>query len=1311
MNKLTIGMPVYNGASTIGRALDSLLAQTAGEFQIIVSDNLSTDGTQDICEGYARRDPRMRYVRQPRNLGPQMNFRFVLFEARTPFFMWAAADDLWAPTFAARNIAALEGDPSLVMSQSRVLFTEKGVPSHMATGTFALREDARSNAVRFFANPADNSRYYGVFRTEALKRVFPGRPFFALDWLVSAATLRFGGHNELPETLMIRDSSDPSSYARAVLSDHRFILWRIFPLLFMTRWLLAHRSVPLSRDLLRRLWKANLYLHFRFGVLKHRRTAERYLETNSLPLALGLRRRLPVATPEDGPPPQASTAAAPASILPAPGLAALLDASGPDVPLPAGTPRLSIVIVCRTVAAHGTRALAAALRLGAARPVEVVMVVPAWAGFEAKDLAPPGRLTLVAFEGEATGGAMLNAGVAHATADRVLVVAADAWYGPEFLPAIEAALELAPMVAPQVVGPDGRLLAAGGILDVAGGWRPYGEGADPAEPRFAFARACDFGPAAMAFRRDAIAADAPFDATLRDLDAALAEACLRLRDASGPPLYWPGARIFRDATASPQAEIAGDCRRIVHRHALALRHMAWLEAEGRPAHDRSRPRRLLFVDATTPTPDQNAGAIEAISQMKVYGEFGFRVTFIPESNLAHAGRYTTALQEQGIEVMHHPHARSVREVLETAMDGFDVVVLCRAYIAERYTAMVRDVAPRARIVFYTVDLHFLREQREAELGGDATALRAAGHSKARELASVLQADATLVHSTVEQELLARETPRARVHLLPLMRAIPPALEAPGPAGRRDIVFVGTYQHPPNEDAVVFFAREVWPLVRPRLPGTRFLIAGSALTPAVTALAGEGVEVLGFVPELRPLLDAARLSVAPLRFGAGLKGKVATTLEAGLPTIATAIATEGTTLRDGEEVLIADTAAELAEAVVRLATDDELWHRLSAQGFAFARREFSFEANASRLAALLAHIGVTTPESERVLLEADLFSGEEVFRPSKFWTTLAAQHREQLAEHRLVSFKRTVNNCYMQWLPGSFDDPRMERPLAALQRQPSMVPIEIAASVPDQPELAQEVQGYGGFAPFANPDYLRFYAFFTGLVWYLMTLHAGDERYRELEEPDLGRPIRLTHQGRAISQDLAQSLLEYYRIRALASRVPLPQRPTFLELGAGYGRLAYVIKNLRPCRYIIVDIAPTMLVAKWYLPRVMPQAKVFGYRPFRDFEEVREEIEAADLIFLSPNQLALLPDGYADFSISISSLHEMERPQVERYKALLQAKTAHAIYLKQWTRWRNPVDEIETEIADYGLEPPWRLAHQATDLANAEFTEVCWYREA
>ncbi len=172
-----------------------------------------------------------------------------------------------------------------------------------------------------------------------------------------------------------------------------------------------------------------------------------------------------------------------------------------------------------------------------------------------------------------------------------------------------------------------------------------------------------------------------------------------------------------------------------------------------------------------------------------------------------------------------------------------------------------------------------------------------------------------------------------------------ATRAPGWDARHDLVFVGGFGHPPNADAMRWFVGEVFPRVRARLPAVRFHCIGADVPDALRTLASTqpGVEIHGHVPELAPYMDGCRLAVAPLRFGAGVKGKVNLSMAHGQPVVATSCAVEGMHLRDGEDVLVADDAAAFAAAVVRLYEDPALWSRLSANGLRNVAEHFSLDA--------------------------------------------------------------------------------------------------------------------------------------------------------------------------------------------------------------------------------------------------------------------------------------------------------------------------------------------------------------------------------
>jgi O-antigen biosynthesis protein len=376
-------------------------------------------------------------------------------------------------------------------------------------------------------------------------------------------------------------------------------------------------------------------------------------------------------------------------------------------------------------------------------------------------------------------------------------------------------------------------------------------------------------------------------------------------------------------------------------------------------HDRAPAGRVLYIDADSPTPDQNAGSVYTINIIRILNEFGFRVTFVPENNFIHRGKYTDTLQAMGVEAIYAPYFHNVRDLLIEKDGNFELVVLCRVEIASRYLDLVRQLVPRARIVFNTVDLHFLREIREAELLDQPELLERARRTRDAEIASIRKADATIVLTDQEADIVRREAPGALIHVIPLVpdpdelcRAAPFATPF---SARSGVIFIGTYQHAPNADAVTYFVRSIWPLVRQRVPAAVFRIVGSGVTPEVQALAGNGVEVVGFVDDLDAVLAQCRVAVVPLRYGAGMKGKILTSLRAGLPTVSSSVGIEGFAFTPGEEILVEDDPYMFADAVIRLYTEEAIWTRLSQKELEFVRKNFSFDRSRDLFRRLLSDI--------------------------------------------------------------------------------------------------------------------------------------------------------------------------------------------------------------------------------------------------------------------------------------------------------------------------------------------------------------------
>ena len=216
--------------------------------------------------------------------------------------------------------------------------------------------------------------------------------------------------------------------------------------------------------------------------------------------------------------------------------------------------------------------------------------------------------------------------------------------------------------------------------------------------------------------------------------------------------------------------------------------------------------------------------------------------------------------------------------------------------------------------------------------------RVAAQTRRSELAVIHDADVTLVVSPVEKSVLERDAPEARVHVISNVHKVVGSRRSW--ADRKDIFFVGGYQHPPNVDAATWFVGKIWPLVRKQLPDIQFHLIGSKAPEQIKALEGNGVRFHGFVENLEPWLDNCRLAIAPLRYGAGIKGKVNISMSRGQPVVATPVAVEGMFAEPGRDLLVAETAEDFAASIIRLYRDEELWNQLSVSGLENVRKYFS-----------------------------------------------------------------------------------------------------------------------------------------------------------------------------------------------------------------------------------------------------------------------------------------------------------------------------------------------------------------------------------
>jgi glycosyltransferase involved in cell wall biosynthesis len=372
------------------------------------------------------------------------------------------------------------------------------------------------------------------------------------------------------------------------------------------------------------------------------------------------------------------------------------------------------------------------------------------------------------------------------------------------------------------------------------------------------------------------------------------------------------------------------------------------ESSASPSTDLCSRNRILIVGYLVPMPDRSSGSTRLWEMVKAICALGKSVTFgssgLPSdyrpvlNNVEEELRsYVQALEGFGVTTI-FGYAEIVEHLKHHGPD-YQLVILSFPDIMYRYLPAVRAYAPQAHVIYDTVDLHGLRLEREAQLKGSEEIQQRAHHYKKMENVNLRSADTVVAITEKERETILKLVPDADVVVIPNIHVVSDEPQVPL-AERAGLLFIGHYLHSPNADAVEYFIREILPLVERPVPKVKFFMLGSSMTDDVLRLASDSVEAIGYIPDPTPYFGQCRVFVAPLRFGAGMKGKIGQSMSLGLPVVTTSIGAEGMGLRHGVNVLIGDNPSEFADAVVQLYLDDELWRAVAREAQDYIQRNFS-----------------------------------------------------------------------------------------------------------------------------------------------------------------------------------------------------------------------------------------------------------------------------------------------------------------------------------------------------------------------------------